>query len=270
MDRLIEGAARVTRALPPIPGAGRLAELIRNRLTRRHDGRGMRQLEWGGVRWRLALDELVESAIFFYPQLYNRDELDFLRDALAPGDVFVDLGSNIGFYTLLLAARVGPDGRCLAVDADPETAQRLRDSARANGMAHVQVVAKAVSDRTGTARFAIRRDGVRGSSGIVGGGETAGAGDDHIEVATDTLRNILTAAGIERVAAMKADLEGHEYPAIAGFLREAPRSLWPRAIVIEHLFESGTESAVGALLEHGYVLVRRTAENSCLRLDGPR
>jgi hypothetical protein len=74
---------------------------------------------------------------------------DALERLLRPGDVFVDAGANVGFYTLLASRLVGPTGRVLAIEMMPATADILRQHVAINDCTNVELVEKALSDRAG-------------------------------------------------------------------------------------------------------------------------
>jgi FkbM family methyltransferase len=73
---------------------------------------------------------------------------------LRAGQVFYDLGANIGFFSLLGARLVGTAGRVVAFEADPEIAARLRENLDYNKFAHAIVEQKAVWSQPGAIRFA--------------------------------------------------------------------------------------------------------------------
>lgn len=77
---------------------------------------------------------------------YEHDELTWLLSHVGPGDVVVDVGANIGGFTIPLARRVGPTGRVIAIEASNRIAQYLRHNVRANALENVTVVETAVSD----------------------------------------------------------------------------------------------------------------------------
>jgi ubiquinone/menaquinone biosynthesis C-methylase UbiE len=60
--------------------------------------------------------------------------------AIRPGDTVADLGSGSGYFTVLLAKAVGPDGRVYAVDVDEEMNDYLRERVRLAGLDNVEVV----------------------------------------------------------------------------------------------------------------------------------
>jgi FkbM family methyltransferase len=81
-----------------------------------------------------------------------------LQQYLRPGMTFYDLGANIGFFSLLAARLVGPSGRVVSFEADPEIAVRLAENLSYNNFAHAVVEEKAVWSESATVSFA-RADG---------------------------------------------------------------------------------------------------------------
>src|SRR5437763_10402049 len=73
----------------------------------------------------------------------------FVRGRLGPGDVFVDVGANSGWYTVLAAQCVGPDGGGVAIEPSAAIVDRLRTQIERNHLANVRVVEEAVSDHVG-------------------------------------------------------------------------------------------------------------------------
>jgi FkbM family methyltransferase len=77
----------------------------------------------------------------------------FLAEHLRPGDTFFDLGANIGYFSLVGAALVGPTGRVVSFEPSPVNAMALRRNLELNGLVNVEVVEAAVSDTEGVASF---------------------------------------------------------------------------------------------------------------------
>ena len=77
-----------------------------------------------------------------------------LRSIIKPGMHVLEIGANVGVFSLLMAHRAGPAGSVLSFECDPELAQIVRDNLEINGLAHIgKVDERAVSDKTGTLRF---------------------------------------------------------------------------------------------------------------------
>jgi FkbM family methyltransferase len=139
---------------------------------------------------------------------------DEFTQLLAPGQVVIDVGANVGYYALTAASRVGPYGRVVAFEPGPAPAARLRENAALNGLSNLTVVEAAVSDRPGTLRLNLGENSEANSlydagPSAVGSVEVqVVALDEHVE-------------GLDRVDLIKIDAEGAE----VGVLRGARRLL---------------------------------------------
>lgn len=191
---------------------------------------------------------------------YNAEELDFLRAHTPVGGVFVDVGANVGTYALALARHVGADGKVIAIEPHPVTHARLAFNRAASGCVNVVLVAAAAGAADG--ELMIETDGDNlGASHIVSGGPSGNA----IKVPSLRLHRILADAGVQRVDALKIDVEGYEDRVLTGFFQNAPPSLWPRAIVIEHLSRNQwLEDCIADMLARGYADTARTRSNTLL------
>jgi FkbM family methyltransferase len=76
-----------------------------------------------------------------------------LMDHLRPGMTFYDVGANIGFFSLMAARLVGPQGRVVSFEADPEIADRLRENLARNQFMNAQVEQKAVWSESAAVSF---------------------------------------------------------------------------------------------------------------------
>jgi FkbM family methyltransferase len=202
----------------------------------------------------------TERGALFNPD-YNREELDFLRANVPAGGTFVDLGANVGTYALVLARHVGAGGKVIAVEPHPIIHARLAFNRNASSADQVTLVAAAVSAADGN--LLIETDGDNlGASRVVSVAPSANA----IRVNSLRLARILGDAGVTSVAALKIDIEGFEDRALIPFFKEAPPSLWPRAVVIEHLSrDEWQQDCIADMITRGYTEVGRTRSNTLLR-----
>jgi FkbM family methyltransferase len=202
----------------------------------------------------------TERGALFNPD-YNLEELEFLRANTPRGGVFVDVGANVGTYALALARQVGPSGKVIAVEPHPVTHARLAFNRAASGFAQVALVAAAAGPSDG--ELLIETDGDNlGASHIVSGEPTGRT----IRVPSLRLERILADAGVTRVDALKIDVEGFEDRVLTGFFRDAPPSLWPRAVVIEHLSrDEWLDDCIADMRARGYAETGRTRSNTLLR-----
>jgi FkbM family methyltransferase len=130
---------------------------------------------------------------------------------LGPGDVVVDVGAGIGDEAIVFSRMVGPAGRVVAVEAHPRTFACLARTVALNGLANVQAVHAALSDRDGTLRIAFGESYLTSRVGDLAAAD-AGADADAADVPAMTLDGLLDAAGIERVDLLKVNIEGAEAP----------------------------------------------------------
>ncbi len=201
----------------------------------------------------------TERGALFNPE-YNLEELDFLRAHTPAGGVFVDVGANVGTYTMPLARHVGAAGKVIAIEPHPVTHARLAFNNSASGATQVRLVAAAAGPADGD--LMIETDGENlGASHIVSGTASGKA----IKVPSLRLQRILEEAGVSRVDALKIDVEGFEDRVLTGFFKEAPPSLWPQAVVIEHLSKNEwLDDCIADMRARGYVETGRTRSNTLL------
>jgi FkbM family methyltransferase len=201
----------------------------------------------------------TERGALFNPD-YNIEELDFLRAHAPDGGTFVDVGANVGTYALALARHVGERGKVIAIEPHPVTHARLAFNNAASGFAQVRLVAAAAGGSDG--ELMIETDGDNlGASHIVTGDVSTKA----IAVPSLRLQRILEDAGVSRVDALKIDIEGYEDRALIPFFKQAPASLWPRAVVIEHLSKNEwQDDCIADMFSRGYAAAGRTRSNTLL------
>ena len=206
----------------------------------------------------------TERGALFNPD-YNIEELDFLRAHTPVGGIFVDVGANVGTYAMVLARHVGPGGKVIAIEPHPVTHARLAFNNTASGYTQVKLVAAAAGPADG--ELMIETDGDNlGASHIVSGQASSKA----IKVPSLRLQRILEEAGASRVDALKIDVEGFEDRVLTGFFKEAPQTLWPRAVVIEHLSANEWQNdCIADMRARGYAETGRTRSNTLLA-RGPR
>jgi FkbM family methyltransferase len=85
-------------------------------------------------------------------------ETDLARKSIKEGGVVIDVGANIGYYTLIFADLVGEGGRVFAFEPDPDNFALLVKNVEANGYQNVVLVQKAISNETGKIRLYLCKD----------------------------------------------------------------------------------------------------------------
>jgi len=139
-----------------------------------------------------------------YCGLHEFADMAFVLHLLRPGDLFVDVGANIGSYTVLASAVAGAD--TISVEPDPGTMASLKRNIEANAIGErVSTVEAAVGANAGTARFTVGRDTVNRIA------SEADAGTRAVRVMR--LDDLL--AGRAPIL-IKLDVEGFEAEVLAG------------------------------------------------------
>lgn len=169
-----------------------------------------------GGTLELDLRQSMERAIFY--GRYERDELAFLERWLRPGDTFVDVGANIGLFTIAASRRVGPTGAIHAIEPSPKAAERLRKHLTMNGIRNTTVHEVALLDANGEAEITIGVES--GHSSLV----HQPSGSDRLVIQTLAAPAFFRDLGVNP-RLVKVDVEGSEpklLPTLTRLLASTP------------------------------------------------
>jgi len=197
---------------------------------------------------RIALYPVGQIAELLYTSRFERRDLELVGRLLRPGMNVVDIGANIGLYSILAAQRVAPGGRVWAFEPSAETTQRLHRNLQLNQvMTTVTTVRTALADKSG-GRLELARDRGRGDGErflLAGGARDRDAVaqpeiEDRESVPVTTLDEYFFAAPVEPpvIDFLKIDIEGGEMLVFNGARRLLTEN---RHLVI--MFESTPESS---------------------------
>lgn len=215
-----------------------------------------------GLKMRLYMkDNVSERKFLFMPQFFDSFERGLLKKELQAGCTFVDIGANAGIYTLTAAAIVGASGHVLSVEPNPAVLDRLKFNMSLNGFEHcVQVEQSCVSDAEGTVELTLDDTNLGGSSIV------AERSSRKISVSAYPLATILAKHNLARIDALKIDIEGAEDQALIPFFAAAPKTLFPRILILENSSRQWKQDLPAALQNAGYALLRETRMNFVYRL----
>ncbi len=136
-----------------------------------------------------------------------------LRRLLAPGAVFLDIGANVGFFTILGARLVGPEGRVIAFEPVPACARAVARNIALNDFSHAEVREEAVGAASGTARLLVV--GEASWSHLASTGRHADVREE-IDVTVCSIDELVAAGSIPPPDVLKLDTEGAELQALEG------------------------------------------------------
>lgn len=211
-----------------------------------------------GIKYLLKLDDNVtDQRILTSARRYDSAETNMLIQACKYG-LFVDLGANIGFYTLSVASS-GAD--VLSIEPNPKALERLPFNAQANDFSSkIKIIPLGVGD---TGEFQLISSGDLGSANIRTNNSESYT--ESVTIKTKPIIEILAENNIQAISGLNIDIEGLEDRALYPFFAEAPKSLWPKWIVIEHCCSDNWEKdIIGHMLHIGYELQLKTRGNSVL------
>jgi FkbM family methyltransferase len=143
---------------------------------------------------------------------YEKGMLHFLDENLKNGDVFIDVGANIGLLSIHAAISVGDKGKVLAFEAHPETANILEFNKELNQKDNIQIYPIALGSEKGKAMIFNDSELNRGGASMVRGQSKIG-----VEVDVERLDDMLDTSIIPKI--IKIDVEGFEMNVLKGAVR---------------------------------------------------
>ena len=173
-----------------------------------------------------------------------------LRELLGPGGTFVDVGANVGWFSLLGASLVGPSGRVIAIEPNPLNVALLRDSAKDNGFDNIDMLTMALAAEPGA--IALETDGSNGRITPIDG-PPAEPIEANFVVAARPLDDVLSDAGVTRVDAIKIDVEGAEPLVLKGAGNTITRH---RPVLISEFYPLALDNSAWGNA-HGYLAMLR-------------
>ncbi len=234
-----EGCAELVTRLPSLeqpfvrlgahawsrPVIGRFYRSTADRVAARirRGGQPFRAMTVCGVPLILDITEFTTKTLYFGHVAYEPQTTDCVARLLAPGAVFVDIGANHGYFSLLAAAIVGSRGRVVAFEPNPEVFAQLRTHIRLNGFeSSVTAIDAGLADVCDAeARlFLSLAPGNSGLSSLSPRASTIDLGwlsaDHTVPIRVDTFDRWFGASGLTRVDLVKIDVEGAEDRVVAG------------------------------------------------------
>ena len=175
-----------------------------------------------------------------------------LSKELKKGMICLDVGSNIGYYTLLESKIVGADGKVIAIEPSPQNFQHLKKNLEIQNAKNVDAYNFAASDKNGEVNFLVYRES-NGSFTIPDGEETDIPGD-IIKVTAKTMDSFLEELNINHVDFVRMDVEGYESHIIQGMINIIKKSkpMFQIEVHASILGKEGTKKFFKEFQKYGY------------------
>lgn len=153
---------------------------------------------------------LVQSSAALLDEIFNNNPY-FTHCFINKGDIVIDCGAHIGFFSIIAGNLTGNHGKVIAIEADPFNLEFLKLNRKINNNDNVSIIAKAVFSKKEKVNFYVN-DLCSAASGLYSGH------NKKIKVEADSIDNIIKDAHIDETANifLKMDIEGAEIEAIEG------------------------------------------------------
>jgi FkbM family methyltransferase len=216
-----------------------------------------------GYRMRLGLSEWSERQTYFLGRYFDLGTQYFLMRALAAGDTLIDVGGNIGMITLLGAKLVGPAGKIVTFEPNPDAADRIEQALADNAIRNVTLHRVGLSDEASNLTLSV----ITAHTGM---GTLAAVEEGHRKLVSATHAvqvrrgDDLIGGDLPGAVTIKMDIEGFECRALRGMTQTLRR--YKPAIITEvsdhHLRRAGASAQDLFELLHaegyrGYLLTSR-------------
>lgn len=149
---------------------------------------------------------------------HNRNDINLFRDFLTPNSTFIDIGANIGWYTVIASLLLGENGRVVAIEPEKYNIDLLRQNCKINNCDNVSIIAAAALDTNGTTNFYLNSENF---------GDHSIAKNTHLRtfnkiepkqtvVPTITVDSLFTKKEWNKVSLIKIDTQGCESAVLSG------------------------------------------------------
>ncbi|PIQ73287.1 hypothetical protein CO026_02735 [Candidatus Kaiserbacteria bacterium CG_4_9_14_0_2_um_filter_41_32] len=185
-------------------------------------------------------------------------------DKASTKNIFLDIGANIGFYSILALKKYGYS-ESYAFEPNPDTFERLSKNVTLNElMDKVHLIPAGLSDKNSTAKLGTKDVHTGASSFVLDGFKHI---DHTIDVPTRTLMSVVGEYNIdaEQISFIKIDVEGYEYPVLLGMKEIFPRLALGTCLFIEiHPHAKDAEATKTLLAEAGFNCIASTKQHNFL------
>lgn len=247
-------------------GRGQARKALGN-LLRKHSASPLDVKLWGRNARVHLQSNYSEMKAVLNPASYSRPDFDFVRKHLPNAGVFLDVGANAGMFSLFASSLLKRGGIVIAIEPQPEIFARLQfNMASANDLAaegvRTVLVQAALGPEAGSAELSVPPE--LGQASL-----RAEVGGNRISVPLLPLGDLLRREGIAHVDVLKIDVEGFEDAVLQTFFEKEARSLFPRAVLIEHCNSDRWKwDCIAHMRQLGYVEAHRDKANVFLALSG--
>jgi FkbM family methyltransferase len=162
-----------------------------------------------------AVLSFLKGGLFYEPEVAA-----ILMRTLKPGDTVLDVGANVGFFSVLAGALIGEEGRVFCFEPDPENSFRLQENLLLNRLGTAEVINAPVSNQLGQVEFYLNKDNKGGNAlwnpGLFPGNDQSLIAPEAISMQATTLDHVAEQHDLQKIKLIKIDTEGSEQLVLEG------------------------------------------------------
>lgn len=174
--------------------------------------------------------DVIQKFIYFFG-IWEPHITAFVERRLRPGDVFIDVGANIGYYTLMTSPIVGSEGHVVSIEASPIIVEILKKHIAINNLQNVRVICAAASSERGKLIVHHAKNTNIGATSVIEDFDDCSL--PSIEVDAAPLFELLTPDEIAKARLIKIDVEGAEWMVLQGLIPIIPKLREDAEILLE-------------------------------------
>lgn len=158
-----------------------------------------------GLKINLYKDSILSKVIY---DGFEQQELDFMKKTLKAGDIFLDIGSNIGLFSLIASGIIKDEGKIIAFEPFPLIRKRFEENVTLNGFKNIEIRELGLSNTTGNLDFFISENGHDAWNSLANSQDSKLS--KKIVITVSTLDKELENIQKEKIKLVKVDVEGWE------------------------------------------------------------
>ncbi|RPF90638.1 MAG: FkbM family methyltransferase [Rhizobiales bacterium TMED168] len=200
-----------------------------------------------------------EKRALFSPQIFEKDERDFIANMSKDNSIFIDIGSNIGLYSFSVGNiyKTFKNTKIFSIEPNPFLFERLKYNVSQNMDVPIFPREIAIMDKSGKFKLDTPNENL-------GQGKISDTGKHS--VIAKSLIDFINDEKIKNISAIKIDVEGNEENVIIPFIDKVEKNLLPSIIIIENNYNSWKIDLINKLSEKGYLIKNKTRMNYILEL----
>jgi FkbM family methyltransferase len=206
-----------------------------------------------GTRHRIRFPDSIQTRLYYFG-IWEPAVTQVFLDVLKPGDVVIDIGANVGYYTLLSSACVGRKGEVWAIEASPSIFRELQEAVALNNAANVRAANVAVHKEHARVRF------YKADAGNIGRSTMMEDGHEGMELEAEVearpLGSIVPLEKLLRARLIKIDVEGAEWLVFEGIRpllnQFSPETCWLMELAPQRMEPGQCEAIFEAFTKLGY------------------